>query len=120
MIIPRASASSGSRPECFALIDRSCCHAVAAHDTSCGPVSEAPASSRRVGWALAHRVLRRKRKRWAEAHPTNETARRCGPFPSHQLRGVVQLQPENLNEPIRVLQLKAPFAVRYSVVYQNV
>ena len=29
-------------------------------------------------------------------------------------------QPGNLNEPIRVLQLKAPFAGMYSVVYQKV
>src|SRR4029079_706627 len=52
--------------------------------------------------------------------PQNETARRCGPSRTHQLRGVVQLQPANLNEPTRVLQLNAPFAVRYSVVNQNV
>jgi len=49
-----------------------------------------------------------------------ETARRCGPFHTRLLRGVAQLQPANLNEPTRVLQLKAPFAVRYSVVNQNV
>jgi hypothetical protein len=33
---------------------------------------------------------------------------------------VVELQPGNLKEPIRVLQLNAPFAGMYSVVYQKV
>ena len=32
----------------------------------------------------------------------------------------VYWQPENLNDANRVLQLNAPFAFRYSVVYQNV
>ena len=48
----------------------------------------------------------------------NETARIRGPFQA--AFNSDQLQLGNLNEPMRVLQLNAPFAVRYSVVNQNV